>query len=92
MATTTVHSPPARVAQLALVAVVVVLTAWVAWETAVAFSHGVQHLPIFRWKVRGGTASGLEVLFGTAGLSFGIAAIASVLFPRLLRDDRGLPG
>jgi hypothetical protein len=76
----------ARAAFLLQGAVVGILAAWVAWETMIAFESGVQHLPVFGWKVRGGPASGIEVLFACVGLSFGIMAIATVLVNRIFRD------
>jgi hypothetical protein len=87
MPMTTVRRPP-RVAFVIEVVLVVILVSWVVWETTIAFSRGVHHLPVFGWRIRGGAASGLELLFACTGLSIGIMAIASVLVNRGFRDDR----
>lgn len=80
-------SKAALAAELALT---MLLGGWVIWAAVVAFTIGVHDLPILGWRIRGGTSSGIEVLFGFAGLAFGIVAMASAVIHRAFAG-RGLP-
>ena len=86
MALTVIEHKSGRVAFLIDSLLFALLAAWVIWESTIAFSSGVHTLPVFEWRIRGGIASGLEVLFGCAGLSIGLMAILTVLVNRLVRN------
>jgi hypothetical protein len=69
-----------------LVAVGLLLLAWVLWSTVVGFGGGV--MPIFGWHTRGRVSDGLVALFGIGGLAVGIFAIVMVVGQWIITPPR----